>query len=1047
MAPMKIVFTCLILFTTACVGFAQPNEPLYVIDTVAGDYPIGDGGPATEAQLAFPSDVAVDQDGNVYVADQGNHRIRKVSPGGEISTVAGTGTAEFSFDGAPAIDTPLFGPAGVAVDVEGNLYIAERNAHRIRKVASSGEISTVAGTGESGFGGDGGPATEALLASPRAVAVGSDGSLYIADRGNHRIRKVSPTGEISTFAGTGNGGFRGDGGPARFALLRSPLGAAVDGLGNVYIADTGNNKIRKVDTSGRISSVAGTGDRGFSGDGGPAIEATLAAPRDVAVAADGSLYISDSGNHRIRKLNPAGDISTVAGTRSSGFRRDGGLATSAELDLPLGIAVDGSGDLFIADSRNHRIRRVLATGIIITLAGSNNFGGDGGPATDALLFFPLSVAVDSVGDLYIADSRNHRTRQVNVSGTITTVAGTGDPDFAGDGGQARGADLFAPRDLTFDADGNLYIADLGNRRVRKVTLGGVISTVAGNGTFGSSGDGGPATSAELVPVGVAVDGAGNLFIADNGGSGSRVRKVTTSGVITTVAGTGEIGFGGDGGPATAAQLGFRLGIAVDGADDLYIADTDNSRVRKVSADGVITTVVGTGGTTIGGNDGGPATSATIVIPAGLSFDETGALYVAERNSSRIRKISPSGIIHTVAGTGKAAFGGDGGFATAADFNDPRDVAIDGAGNVYIADTNNHRVRKMVPLVPASIPIVSGDNQVGALGETLPEALVVRVVNATGVGVPGVVVIFAVVEGSATLSATETVTDEDGRAGVAITLGDEAGRVVVRASVPGAPPVEFILFAGPHISAGGVVGGGLSVPRVTAVSPNAIISIFGANFAPEGTAKLISPDDLVDGRLPTRLGGVCVQIGPALARIFHVFPGQLNVQVPTIQTGDELPVQVILDCLAENEMKSNIENVRIQAATPEFFYFVQNPDGNNPVAAVNAVTGEFVGPGFTAAKPGDILTLFATGFGVTDPPFEAGILPDQIGSTVEKALVTVGEIQLSDADVLYAGVTPGSAGLYQLNLRIPDTVPDGDLSVVVQVGAFSTPPGGFLVIKR
>ena len=169
--------------------------------------------------------------------------------------------------------------------------------------------------------------------------------------------------------------------------------------------------------------------------------------------------------------------------------------------------------------------------------------------------------------------------------------------------------------------------------------------------------------------------------------------------------------------------------------------------------------------------------------------------------------------------------------------------------------------------------------------------------------------------------------------------------------------------------------------------------------------------------------------------------------PTIQTGGELAVQVILDCLAENETKSNIENVGIQAASPEFFYLAQNPDGNNPVAAVNAVTGEFIGPAFTAAKPGDILTLFATGFGVTDPPFEAGVLPDQIGSTVEKALVTIGEIQLSDEDVLYAGVTPGSAGLYQLNLRIPDTVPDGDLSVVVQVGAFSTPPGGFLVIKR
>ena len=699
---MKIVFACLILFAATWVGFAQSNEPLYVIDTLAGNYPIGDGGPATEALLAFPSGVAVDTDGNVYVADQGNHRIRKVSPAGEISTVAGTGTAEFSFDGAPAIDTPLFGPVGVAVDLAGNLYIAERNAHRIRKVASSGEISTVAGNGESGFSGDGGPATEARLAFPRAVAVGSDGSLYIADRGNHRIRKVSPTGEISTFAGTGEeGGFRGDGGPARFALLRFPFGVAVDGTGNVYIADTGNNKIRKVDTSGRISSVAGTGDRGLSGDGGLGIEARLAAPRGVAADADGTVYISDSGNHSVRKLDLAGDISTVAGTGRDGFRRDGGLATSAELDIPLGIAIDGGGDLLIADSRNHRVRRVLSSGIITTLAGTNNFGGDGGPATDALLFFPLSVAVDSVGDLYIADTRNHRIRQVDVSGTITTVAGTGDPDFAGDGGQARGADLFAPRDLTFDADGNLYIADLGNRRVRKVTPGGVISTVAGNGSAGSTGDGGPATSAELVPVGVAVDGAGNLFIADNGGSGSRVRKVTTSGVTTTVAGTGEIGFGGDGGPATAAQISFRLGIAVDGADDLYIADTDNSRVRKVGADGVITTVAGTGGTTIGGDDGGPATSATIVFPAGLSFDESGALYVAERNSNRIRKINPSGIIHTVAGTGKAAFGGDGGFATAAELNDPRDVAIDGAGNVYIADTNNHRVRKMVPLVPAS----------------------------------------------------------------------------------------------------------------------------------------------------------------------------------------------------------------------------------------------------------------------------------------------------------------------------------------------------------
>ena len=477
------------------------------------------------------------------------------------------------------------------------------------------------GTGEYGFGGDGGPAAEAQLGGPSGVAVDGAGNVYIADRETHRIRKVDSTGTITTIAGTGEYGFGGDGGPAAEAQLGAPNGVAVDGAGNVYITDRDNGRIRKVDSTGTITTIAGSGEYGFGGDGGPAAEAQLSGPFGVAVDVAGNVYIADSFNNRIRKVDSTGTITTIAGTGERGFGGDGGPAAGAQINLPYGVAVDGAGNLYIGDTENNRIRKVDSTGTITTIAGSGErggFGGDGGPAAGAQLSDPTGVAVDVAGNLYIADTENQRIRKVDSTGTITTIAGTGE---RGDGGPAAGAQLGDPTGVAVDVAGNLYIAERDNQRIRKVDSAGTITTIAGTGVLSFGGDGGPAAEAQLSdPTGVAVDVAGNLYIADS--FNNRIRKVDSTGTITTIAGTGEYGFGGDGGPAAGAQLSGPFGVAVDVAGNLYIADSFNNRIRKVDSTGTITTIAGTGEYGFGG-DGGPAAGAQINLPYGVAVDGAG----------------------------------------------------------------------------------------------------------------------------------------------------------------------------------------------------------------------------------------------------------------------------------------------------------------------------------------------------------------------------------------------------------------------------------------
>jgi len=337
---------------------------------------------------------------------------------------------------------------------------------------SSSIITTVAGNGTAGYSGDGGAATNAGLYTPAGVAVDATGNVFIADNRNNCIRKVNTAGIITTVAGNGISGYSGDGGVATNAQLQSPYGVAVDVTGNLFIVDLDNNRIRKVGTNGIITTVAGNGTFFYSGDGGAATNAALGWPWGVTVDTTGNVFIADHGNSRIRKVGTNGIITTVVGNGTQGFSGDGGAATNAELNGPAGLAVDVTGNLFFADLYNNRIRMVGINGIVTTVAGNgtNGYSGDGGPATNAELYSPAAAAVDATGNLFIADNSNNRIRKVGTNGIITTVVGNGTQGYTGDGGSATNGGLYYPEGVALDAIGNLFIADTFNGRIRKVVF-------------------------------------------------------------------------------------------------------------------------------------------------------------------------------------------------------------------------------------------------------------------------------------------------------------------------------------------------------------------------------------------------------------------------------------------------------------------------------------------------------------------------------------------------------------------------------------------------
>jgi len=594
------------------------SETLTVYAGNGTRYPGGPVGiPATQAGFRGVNGIAVDSSGNAYFTEDFMRRVYRVdATSGVLSVFAGKCTAGSGGEGGPAVDACLDrGRMYTVVDSYDNVYIVE--GYRVLKVDSNtGILTRFAGGNGGGFSGDGGPATQAKLSRACDMAFDSNGNAYIADEGNRRIRKVDTSGVITTFAGNGSSVYGGDGGPATQAGIR-PRGVDVDSSGNLFIADIGSRGVRKVDTSGTISTLM-----------------SLSSPMDVAVGSSGVVYAAQGG--RIGKIDSNGSYTRFAGGAGSTRTRDGHPATDSQIGSVYGLVVDSAGNLLFADSSEHVVRKVSASnGKIYRFAGTGNtgFSGDGGSATNARMRNPRGLAVDDDGNVYITDSGDNRVRKVGTNGIITTVAGNGTRGFSGDGGPATQASLRYPAAAVVDCDGNLFIADTSNHRVRKVDADGNISTVAGNGTRGHGGDGGPATDASLWgPNAVSLDSDGNLYIT----SGHKVRKVDLQGTITTYAGTGDVGYSGDGGSATMATLTAPSALAADSGGNLYIGMYH--RVRRVNSSGTITTVAGGEGVKFGG-DGGPATQAEISrYIYGLTLDDDANLYLSDFYNYRIRRV-------------------------------------------------------------------------------------------------------------------------------------------------------------------------------------------------------------------------------------------------------------------------------------------------------------------------------------------------------------------------------------------------------------------------
>jgi uncharacterized protein (TIGR03437 family) len=902
----------------------------YTINTAAGG-----GLPPTpmaaKSAAVRPLWTATDSDGSAYFTS--GFGVFKVDAAGTLTRVAGSpGGAGSLGDGGSATSADLNDPEGIAVDSSGNLYIAEWGANRIRKVTPAGTITTVAGSGVAGYSGDGGPAVAAMLKGPSGIALDSAGNLYIVDYGNNAVRKVTPGGTISTVAGSGKSGYSGDNGPATSATLNSPNGIAVDSSNDIYIADSDNAVVRKVAHGGIISTYAGGGSATTTG--GPATGFSLDYPMCVAVDSSGNLYISDPDWYGVFKVMPSGTITIFAGNGKPGFSGDGSPATSASLNWAEGVATDSRGNVYIGDYNNYRVRVVNAAGTISTIAGTGTGSfGNGGPATSAAVNWPSGVALDSSGNLYVAESAGAMVRKVTPGGTISIFAGTGTTGYTGDGGAATAAQLNDPASVAVDSGGDLYLADSVNNAIRKVTEAGSISTVAGTGKAGFSGDGGAATSAKLnQPASVAVDSAGNLYIADS--VNYRIRKVTTDGNISTIAGNGTRAYSGDGGPATSASISYPYNIAVDAAGNVYIADYNNHRIRMVTPGGTISTVAGNGTAGFSG-DGGPATAAELNYPIGVVVDSNGNLFIADSYNQRIRMVTPAGTISTVAGNGNIGYSGDGGAATSAALNYPHALAVDSAGKVYFADTDNGTVRELTSNTPK-----------------------------------------------------------------------------------------------PSIFAGGVVP---VYSTVNTVQPGEWVSIYGENLA---SATAVWNSDF-----PTSLGGASVTIDGKSAYLWYVSSGQINVQVPDDTKTGSVPVVVT------TSGGSATSSVNLASVAPAFLLLdSKHVTGiilrSNGSGAYGGGTYDIIGPtgsslGYrtVAAKAGDIVELYATGFGPTISPVPAGKAFSGAAWAVDAVNVKIGSWNVTPS---FAGLS--GAGLVQINLTIPGGQGTGDVPLVATVGGVQTPSG-------
>lgn len=645
------------------------------IQTFAGN-PWGDEELLSKAVLEEVRAIARDSQGNFYIAEGARdnfhgHRLRKVTPEGIISTVAGIGRVGYTGDGGPSERAALSNPTDVVIDSLDNIYILDTGNSVIRKIDTNGIISTFAGTGEwEGHNVISAPrdARTVNLFLPESMTIDRDDSLYVSDTENNRVLKITSDGMAMSVAGDGIAGYSfresAPEQPATEVHLDWPTGVAVDAAGNLYILNRGPASeivaIYKVDqATGMMSVITADNRYGYDGDGGPVADAAMTGPERIAVDAAGNLYFSDYYNDRIRKIDTNGTISTVA-----------------VFSTPYDIMIDTDGTLY---ATGNGIRHIDADGFVsnFTLGDYAENSDNDNSAMNARLGRVYAVATGMDGDVFVASELGGISK-IDAQGMISTLP----------------LPMAQTYSIATDRDGNLYAVDSSFNGVIKIAVDGTLSIVAGTGEAGFAGDGGLATEALLnEPYSVAVDDSGTLYISDFGNS--RIRKVSPDGIISTVAGSGNWGFSGDGGPALDADIKGSVSMAVGQEGALYFIDLYNYRVRKIDADGIISTVAGTG--TLGrGQDGLSATEVELNMPTDVKLDARGNLYIVDSGNDRILRMDNRGIVTAVVGDGTPGFAGDGGLPQAAQLNRPYGIALDTSGKLYIAEYGNEKVRVVTP---------------------------------------------------------------------------------------------------------------------------------------------------------------------------------------------------------------------------------------------------------------------------------------------------------------------------------------------------------------
>lgn len=657
----------LIALGLCSISFSQSN----VVTNFASIGGIGDEDlPTNQARFYYPRALAVTPSGDIFVADYGNYKVRKITSSGTVSTYAGTGVGGIA--NGPVATATFNTLNSIVVDNAGVVFVGDGS--QIRKI-SGGIVSSFVGTFTNGSA-DGTGTAASFSQEINGMVFDASGNMYVTDTYNHKIRKITPAGVVTTFAGSGSaGGLDGTGNTATF---NGPCGIAIDQSGNLYVSEILGYRIRKITPAGVVSTLAGSGAVGVVDGTGTA--ASFSNPRDLAIDNTGNIFVTEQSYNKIRKITPAGVVTTYAGTLAAIPGCANGTGTAALFYQPIGIDIDGSGNLVVCEWGNNTIRKISSAAVVTTFASEGGLGFANGTGSAARFYAPTGAVCDASGNLYVTDIGNYRIRKITPSGVVTTFAGSG--SLGTSDGTGAGASFSNVNDITIDNSGNFYVADA--HRIRKITPAGVVTTLCGATTSGFVDGTGSAAKFNNI-AGITCDASGNLYVADR--YNHAIRKITPAGLVTTIAGSGTSG--NIDATGAAASFSNPMDVVLASNGDVFVADAYNYKIRRVTQLGVVTTFAGNG---VYGLVNGTGTATQFSGLGKMIIDAADNIFIADNGNAVIRKITSVAVVTTYCGTGKK--GSKNGAGTIARFASPFGIAMNATGEIYVTDQLNQTIRKI-----------------------------------------------------------------------------------------------------------------------------------------------------------------------------------------------------------------------------------------------------------------------------------------------------------------------------------------------------------------